>query len=394
VGLTPTATETQTPTPTETPTNTPTNTETPTQTPTNTASETPTNTPSETSTNTPTPTNTETPTSTPTPTNTETPTNTPTETPTPTNTETPTNTPTVTPTPSSTELVFLAQETLESGNYPLILQESEGPDNKIVVILPTPTLTATPSNTPSPTNTNTPTISPTNTQTPTPTSPLTLIMSLDANAGISGSNWVDSSGNGNNATISGTVTQGTFNGFGTLVLNGSSNFVFPTNGFGTTLNNGFTFDMWVYPTSSSNGTLIAEWSGNPPTGWNDAQIAFVSGTINAGVFDSTAFSPTNYITGPSFSINTWYNITLTYNSSSGNLSLYINGSLNNTINGVKSNPPATYLTFGRPDTANSYLGGANGYFQGSLGEWKIFSSELNSSQVSSNYTNSLPRYTL
>jgi hypothetical protein len=90
-------------------------------------------TPSSTVTPTVTPTNTQTPTNTPSQTNTEAPTSTPT----PTNTETPTNTPTITPTPSSTELVFLAQETLESGNYPLILQESEGPDNKIVVILPT-----------------------------------------------------------------------------------------------------------------------------------------------------------------------------------------------------------------------------------------------------------------
>ena len=136
-GLTPTATETQTPTPTNTPSNTPTNT--PTSTQTSTPTNTPSNTPSVTPTNTTTPTTTSTSTNTPTPTVTEglTPTATETQTPTPTNTETPTNTPTITPTPSSTELVFLAQETLESGNYPLILQESEGPDNKIVVILPT-----------------------------------------------------------------------------------------------------------------------------------------------------------------------------------------------------------------------------------------------------------------
>ena len=137
--ITPTPTPTQTETPTQTPTPsvtetatqtpTPTISESATQTPTPTVTETPTVTPTATLTETPTPTSTLTPTVTPTQTLTPTQTETPTLTPTPTITESQTPTPTIsetptqTPTPSSTQGVFLAQETLESGIYPLILQE-------------------------------------------------------------------------------------------------------------------------------------------------------------------------------------------------------------------------------------------------------------------------------
>jgi hypothetical protein len=166
----------------------------------------------------------------------------------------------------------------------------------------------------------------------------------------------------------------------------------PTGGFGTDLNANFTFDIWVYPTTTANGTLISEWEGNPPTGWTDAQIALVSGNINAGLFDSSSFTPTNYITGPTFVANTWYNVVITYNSTTDNLKLYVGGTLISTIVGTKSNPSSTYLTLGLPDGVGTYLGGATGYFQGSLGEWKVYSSELNLSQVLANYNTSYPRY--
>ena len=148
VGLTPTATGTQTPTPSVTTTNTPTNTNTPTETPTNTPTPTPTTTTTltATATETPTPTPTTTTTLTATPTQTQTPTQTSTPTPTPTTTTTLTATATETPTPTNTET----------------------PTNT-----PTPTNTETPTNTPTPTqtptNTETPTQTPTNTETPTQT---------------------------------------------------------------------------------------------------------------------------------------------------------------------------------------------------------------------------------
>ena len=220
---------------------------------------------------------------------------------------------------------------------------------------------------------------------------VSLIMSLDSTLGVSGSSWYDQSGVGNNATLYGGYGTTGYSGSQVLTLNGSSGYVFPTGGFGTNLDTGFSYEVWAYPTKTANGTLIAEWSGTPPTGWNDTQMAFVSGKINAGVYPNT-FSPSSYITGPTFSNTTWYNIVMTYDNSSGDLKLYINGSLSGTTNGTKSNPPATYLTLGRPDTANSYIGGATGYFEGYIGSWNIWDGPLSATSVLLNYNSTKSRY--
>ena len=225
-------------------------------------------------------------------------------------------------------------------------------------------------------------------------SSISLIMNLDSTTGVTGSNWTDISGGGHSATLNGGYGTTTYNGNQVVTLNGTSGYVLPSN-FGTQLNSaGFTYNVWVYPTTASNGTIIGEWGGTPPNGWTDAQIALVSGTIRGGVFNPNSFSPTGYITGPSFSANTWYNIAMTYNSTTKDLKLYINGTLNSTINGVKSNPGTLYLSLGRADGISSYLGGASGYFQGYVGSWKIWNGPISATNILSNYNSTKSIYGL
>jgi hypothetical protein len=213
------------------------------------------------------------------------------------------------------------------------------------------------------------------------------LMELDSTTGITSNIWADISGNGRNATLYNDYALATFNGNQVVALSGTTSFVIPISGFGNDMDTcGLTYEIWAYPTKTQNGTLIAEWSGFPPTGWNDAQLAFVGGKINGGVFPDN-FSPNPYIQGPNFSVNTWYYIVLTYDPISGNLKLYVNGSLISTTNGVKANPPATTLTLGRPDTANSYLGGATGYFKGYIGQWRVWNGAISQAQVT-NFFNS------
>jgi hypothetical protein len=213
---------------------------------------------------------------------------------------------------------------------------------------------------------------------------VSLVMDLNSTTGVSGSNWTDSSTGGHNATLNGGYGTTTYNGNQVVTLNGTSGYVLPSS-FGTQLSAGFTYNVWVYPTTTSNGTIIGEWGGTPPNGWTDAQIALVSGSINGGVYPGANFSPTGYITGPTFFTNTWYNIAMTYNSTTKDLKLYINGALNSTINGIKSNPGTLYLTLGRVDGSGSYLGGASGYFQGYVGSWKIWDGPISTTNILSNY---------
>ena len=149
-----------------------------TQTPSTTISITPTRTPSSTIT----PTVTMTPTSTATPSNTVTPSNTAT----PSLTQTPSNTPSITATPSVTQT----------------------PSNTATPSY-TPSNSATPSNTVTPSNTPTPTATPSPTPSITPSSSGSggivtsgLVFNL-ASAPTSGTTWTDATGNGYNATLTG-----------------------------------------------------------------------------------------------------------------------------------------------------------------------------------------------
>ena len=218
---------------------------------------------------------------------------------------------------------------------------------------------------------------------------LNLILDLQSTIGLSGSTWIDQSPYNNNATLYGSIATDSINGEIVISLDGINDYIFPTSGFGNVLNTGFTYEVWAYPGTSSNGTLLAEWSGAPTTGWNDSQMGFVSSKINAGVYSDVLSS---YITGPTFSVNNWYNIVMTYNHLNNIVSLYINGYLFSTVSTVKLNPPATYLSLGRPDTANNYLGGLTGYFKGYIGAWRMWDGPLDSTEILLNYNTNRESY--
>jgi hypothetical protein len=211
-----------------------------------------------------------------------------------------------------------------------------------------------------------------------------LILDLQSIIGLSGVTWNDQSAYNNDATLYGTIaTASLSNGTTVLSLDGINDYIYPTNGFGDVLNTGFTYEVWARPGTSSNGSILLE-TGQPvtTTNWNDVQIGFVSNKINSGLFDPSSFTPT-YITGPTFSSNTWYNIVITYDGTT--LTEYINGVSVGSNTGIKANPSNTYLSLGRPGYATNYLGGANNYFKGYIGVWRIWDGPLTSSQILSNY---------
>lgn len=221
-----------------------------------------------------------------------------------------------------------------------------------------------------------------------------LVANYDAATGISGSTFTDSSPNAYNATIYNSPTTATVNGTTVLQLTSSSSQYFGyTGGYGTTLNNGFTFDVWCRNLSASTaGTLIAEWSnGTWNSGWTDAQMGFISSSINMGVYNLGGT-----IAQSGWSSSNWYHLVMAYDLTT--VTTYVNGVAGGTITGTKSNPPgATYLSMGNPDATGggnggSYLGGVANYFNGYIGAWKIYSSALNQSQVNQNFNALRLRY--
>ena len=210
-----------------------------------------------------------------------------------------------------------------------------------------------------------------------------LILDLQSTFGLSGSTWIDQSSYNNNATFYGSLVTDSINGEIVLLLDGVNDYIFPANGFGNILDTGFTYEVWARTGTSSNGVLLLE-TGQAATSslWNDNQMAFVSNKINVGLFDPNDFTP-NYITGPTFSVDTWYNIVMTYDGNT--LIEYVNGVSVGSSIGVKSNPSSTYLSLGRPGLATNYLGGSTGYFKGYIGTWRIWDGPLDNTEILLNY---------
>jgi hypothetical protein len=216
-----------------------------------------------------------------------------------------------------------------------------------------------------------------------------LILDLQSTLGLSGSIWIDQSSYNNNATLYGSIVTDSINSEIVLSLDGINDYILPTNGFGNFLDTGLTYEVWARPITSSNGVLLLETDQNLGLGWNDNQMAFVSNRINASVYDGVT-NP--YINGPTFSVNTWYNIVMTYNNSNDLVSLYIDGDLYSTSTVNKLNPSSTYLSLGKPGIADAYLGGANGYFKGYIGAWRIWDGPLDSDQILLNYNTNRESY--
>ena len=216
-----------------------------------------------------------------------------------------------------------------------------------------------------------------------------LILDLQSTIGLSGSTWIDQSSYNNNATLYGSIVTDSINSEIVLSLGGINDYIFPTNGFGNVLDTGFTYEVWARTGTSSNGSLLLETGQPGATPWNDVQIGFVSNKINVGLYDPNDFMP-NYITGPTFSVDTWYNIVMTYDGST--LTEYINGVSVGSNTGIRSNPTSTYLSLGRPGFATTYLGGANNYFKGYIGAWRIWDGPLDSNQILLNYNTSRESY--
>ena len=217
-----------------------------------------------------------------------------------------------------------------------------------------------------------------------------LILDLQSTLGLSGSIWIDQSSYNNDATLYGAIITDSINGEIVFSLDGVNDYIYPTNGFGNILDTGFTYEVWARSGTSSNGVLLLETGqAVTTTNWNDNQMAFVSNKINVGLFDPNDFTP-NYITGPTFSVDTWYNIVMTYDGNT--LIEYINGVSVGSSIGVKSNPSNTYLSLGRPGLATNYIGGSTGYFKGYIGVWRIWDGPLDSTEILSNYNTNRESY--
>jgi hypothetical protein len=317
----------------------------------------------------------------------------------PTPTPTPTSSVTPTPTPSAVQQNLLVDDL---GNYIVtddtdFLVMSTGP-----VPSPTPTTTATvtptvtPSSsspvTPTPTADVTPTPTVTETPLPTPTPSATpnniitsnLLVNLDARNTSSypgtGTLWTDLQGNYNGTLVNGPTYNSTDK---SIVTDGIDDYILLSNVAGT--GNGtqsFTYELWVKP-NDTDGNIMSMSEANPQTGWNMPPIVAETGRFRGKIWQNDYL----YSTTP-FNQGQWYQVVLVWDFANATQSLYIDGVLNDSQNGV------SYLSSGVDN--NIFFGQQNpgadntGDFRGEYGIIRLYNTALTSSQVLSNFNATNP----
>jgi hypothetical protein len=207
------------------------------------------------------------------------------------------------------------------------------------------------------------------------------VLVADYNFANSGSLGADVSGNGNNASVSGTVTQGTGPlGLKSAVYTSSgviedlTNLTFGANTFDPS--QGFSYSVWVN---------IPGW--NPYNGFisqDGGGCCFnrlMSNQGNGDVFLNVGNHNDTVVSGSQIPLNTWTLVTLTVDNSGANAiaNVYLNGS-------AVSGNPVSFGTVTDPSTLHTYIGSGEGggtwQMTGQLADARIYQGVLSASDVS------------
>lgn len=207
-----------------------------------------------------------------------------------------------------------------------------------------------------------------------------LVLALDAantkSYPGSGTNWKDLSGNGNNGTL---VNGPTFNSdnLGTIVLDGSNDIV--TLGDRPSLRpSSITHCAWVKAHSFSN------WHGiitNMPS-WGTGFSMQIGVTQNIALMVSGSYLRTSYTP----SINTWYFICGTHDSSTTINKLYVNGVEEN------SSTRAISYSTNAVTTLGAFYSGGSLLLDGELPFIMTYNRALSHEEIIENYNATKSRY--
>jgi hypothetical protein len=190
----------------------------------------------------------------------------------------------------------------------------------------------------------------------------------------SGTTVTDTSGNGQNGTITGTATWGAGKVNNALTLDGSTSYVSVPAGIVSGLTN-FTVAAWIKPTSLSNwmrvfdfGTGTTDYMFLTPQSGGGWRFAITTG-------GNGAEQQLNYATAPSTGV--WTHVAVTLSGTTG--TLYVNGVQ------VAQNTSMTLHPSSLGSTNQNYIGKSqfgDPLFNGSVDEFKIYSRALSATEIS------------
>lgn len=196
--------------------------------------------------------------------------------------------------------------------------------------------------------------------------------------------WKDLSGNSNNGTLINNVGYTTKNG-GSLTFDGVSSYVSVGN-LGAFYGQG-TISFWINPSvvEDYRNPFTTNYNGGNP---NNSGIRFEENT--AGVFgvvignDSGTYSGATYLSS-GFLANNWYHVVLTWNTSTNNITGYMNGvkEFDQSQTLWPTTMPAVTIGEGFSSTR---------YWKGYISDVQIYSRALSAIEIQQNFNNLRGRY--
>ena len=198
-----------------------------------------------------------------------------------------------------------------------------------------------------------------------------LTLQLDASNSTSypgsGTTWFDLAGTQQNITLvnSPTFTSGTPSYF---TFNGSNQ---RGTGTGVVLSSTtYTKAVWFYLNSYTDNNIVSSDTGGH-------YMFFQGGNKMYNGHSNWAGFPSNYPSTATFSLNTWYNVALTFNTTDG-MKLYINGNLDSSYTTIK-----TAFTGNGSTNIASY--GTGNLLNGRIAKVYCYTKTLSAAEVLQNY---------
>jgi hypothetical protein len=220
-----------------------------------------------------------------------------------------------------------------------------------------------------------------------------LVMSIDSALIPVGTTLKDQTANNNDATLVGaTWTKANY-----FELDGVDDYIRSPNLYSNIGNpDTFTAEVWVYP-SDYGVVLSVTNTPTPSTSYHYSALEFTNSggkpLPEFGIWNGTGITSDS---GTALEFDAWYNMAITYNASTNTMKGYINGSQVATANVNYDSPhddgeTAHYLLFGAGDSTNM---GDGTYFDGRLGDIRVYNAELSAAQITTNYNNTKVKYGL
>jgi len=220
-----------------------------------------------------------------------------------------------------------------------------------------------------------------------------LVMSIDSALIPSGTTLDDQTANNNDATLVGA----TWNEANYFVLDGTNDYIRSPNLYSDIGNpDTFSAEVWVYPTDYGVVLSVTNTAA-PDTSYHYSAMEFTNSggkpLPEFGIWNGTSISSDS---GTALEFNTWYNMAITYNAATNTMKGYINGAQVATASVNYDSPhddgeTVHHLLFGATDGTDQ---GDGTYFNGRMGDIRVYNTELSAAQITSNYNNTKVKYGL